>query len=92
MSRASAGQRRVTRLFDITTRDGQREISFFYEWTAVTPPAEALLRPAPRTGTEYLGRALLGEDAGEWKVTLFEARDFDESLSRLQDIASGVRR
>ena len=92
VSRASAGRRRVTRLFDITTRDGQREVSFFYEWTEVTPPAEALLRPAPRTETEYLGRVLLEQDAGEWRVTSFETRDFEESLSRLQDIASGVRR
>ena len=92
VSRASAGQRKVARLSNISTRDGRREISFFYEWTEVTPPASALLFPAPRTGTEYLGRAVLEQEQGDWKVTSFETQDFDEPLSRLQDIAAGVRR
>jgi len=92
ISRASAGKRRVTRLSSISTRDGRREISFFYEWTEVTPPASALLFPAPRTGTEYLGRAVLEQEQGDWKVISFETQDFDEPLSRLQDIAAGVLR
>ena len=92
ISRASAGQRRVARLSNVSTRDGRREISFFYEWTEVTPPASALLFPAPRTGTEYLGRAVLEQEQGDWKVTSLETQDFDEALSRLQDIAAGVRR
>ena len=92
VSRASAGQRRVTRLSSINTREGRREISFFYEWTEVTPPAAALLFPAPQTGKEYLGRAVLEQEQGDWKVTSFETQDFDEPLARLQDIAAGVRR
>jgi len=91
-SRASAGRRRVARISDIVARDGQREIFFFYEWTEITPPAAALLYPAPQTGGEYYGRAVLEQDQGEWKVTSFETRDFDEPLARLRDIAAGVRR
>jgi hypothetical protein len=92
ISRASAGQRRVARLSSISTRDGRREISFFYEWTEVTPPASALLFPAPRTGTEYLGRAILEQEQGNWRVISVETEDFDEPLARLQDIAAGVLR
>lgn len=90
-SRAPAGRRRVTRLRDIGESDGRREVFFFYQWTEVTPPA-ALLYPPPRPGAEYLGRAVLEQDAGGWRVTSFETRDFDESLARLQDIAAGVQR
>ncbi len=92
VSRTSAGQRKVTRLSSIDDRDGRREISFFYEWTEITPPAAALLFPAPRTGTEYLGRAILEQQEGDWMVSSFEARDFEEPLARLQDIAAGVQR
>jgi hypothetical protein len=92
ISRAPAGQRRVARLSSINTREGRREISFFYVWTEISPPASALLFPAPRTGTEYLGRAVLEQEQGDWKVTSFETQDFDEALARLQDIAAGVRR
>ena len=92
ISQATAGQRRVTRLSNITSGDERREITFFYEWTEVTPPASALLFPAPRTGTEYLGRAVLEQEQGSWKVTSFETQDSDEPLGRLQDIAAGVRR
>jgi hypothetical protein len=92
VSRASAGQRKVARLSNISTRDGRREISFFYVWTEVTPPASALLFPAPQTGKEYLGRAVLEQDQGDWKVASFETQDFDEPLGRLQDIAAGVLR
>ena len=92
ISHAAAGQRQVARLSSIDDRDGRREISFFYEWTEVTPPTAALLFPAPETGKEYLGRAVLEQDQGQWKVTSFEVLDFDEPLSRLQDIASGILR
>jgi hypothetical protein len=92
ISRGTAGQRRVARLSNISTQNGRREITFFYEWTEVTPPASALLFPAPRTGTEYLGRAVLEQEEGDWKVTSFETQDFEEPLARLQDIAAGVLR
>ena len=91
-SRAPAGQRKVRRLSNIVARDGRREISFFYEWTEIAPPAAALLYPPPQPGEEYLGRAVLEQDAGAWKVTSFQTRDFDGSLAHLQDIAAGVRR
>lgn len=92
ISHASAGQRRVTRLSSVDSRDGRREIIFFYEWTEITPPAAAMLFPAPETGKEYLGRAVLEQDQGQWKVASFATQDFDEPLSRLQDIAAGVLR
>ena len=92
ISHASAGQRRVTRLSSVDNSDGRREISFFYEWTEITPPAAALLFPSPETGKEFLGRAVLEQDQGQWKVASFETLDFDEPLSRLQDVAAGVLR
>jgi hypothetical protein len=92
ISRAPAGKRRVTRLGDIVDHNGQREIFFFYEWIEVTPPAAALLRPAPQAGGEYYARAVLSQEEGDWKVASFEARDFEEPLARLQDIAAGVQR
>ncbi|MGH9786094.1 MAG: hypothetical protein ACRD88_18140, partial [Terriglobia bacterium] len=91
LSRAPAGRRRVTRVSDIAASDGRREIWFFYEWTEIAPPAAALLYPPPRPGAEYLGRAVLEQAEGAWRVTSLETRDFDESLARLQDIAAGVR-
>ena len=91
-SRAPAGQRKVRRLSNIVARDGRREISFFYEWTEIAPPAAALLYPPPQPGEEYLGRAVLEQDAGGWRVTSLQTRDFDGSLAHLQDIAAGVRR
>lgn len=92
ISRAPAGQRKVRRLSNIVARDGRREISFFYEWTEIAPPAAALLYPSPQPGEEYLGRAVLVQDEGAWRVTSLQTRDFDESLARLHDIAAGVRR
>jgi hypothetical protein len=92
ISRASAGKRKVSRISDIADNGGHRVISFFYEWTEVTPAASVLLRPAPQIGAEYPGRAILNREDGDWKVESFEARDFEEPLARLQDIASGVRR
>jgi hypothetical protein len=91
LSRAPAGRRRVTRLRDIGESDGRREVFFFYQWTEVAPPA-ALLYPAPQAGQEYLGRAVLEQADGAWRVASFQTLDFDEPLARLQDIAAGVRR
>ena len=91
-SLAPAGQRRVTRLRDIGESGGRREVFFFYQWTEVAPPAAALLHPAPQPGVEYLGRAVLEQADGAWRVASFETRDFDEPLARLRDIAAGVRR
>jgi len=92
ISRASAGRRKVQRMPSIRSPRGGREIEFFYEWTEISPPAVALLYPPPRTGEEYLGRATLAREQGAWKVTSLVTRDFDETLSHLQDIASGVRK
>lgn len=92
ISRAPAGRRKLTRMRDIQSRDGQREIAFFYEWTEISPPASVLLFPPPRAGEEYLGRAILAQDQGTWKVSSLETRDFDETLAHLQDIATGVRK
>ena len=92
ISRSPAGRRKLTRMRDIHSRDGQREIEFFYEWTEISAPASALLFPPPRTGEEYLGRAILARDQGMWKVTSLETRDFDETLAHLRDIATGVRK
>ena len=92
ISRAPAGRRKLTRMPGIRSRDGQREIEFFYEWTEISAPAAALLFPPPRTGEEYLGRATLGQEQGAWKVTSLQTRDFDETLSHLRDIATGVRK
>ena len=92
ISHASAGRRKVRRMPSIRSRSGGREIEFFYEWTEISAPAAALLYPPPRAGEEYLGRATLAQERGAWKVTSIETRDFDETRSHLQDIASGVRR
>jgi len=92
LSRAPAGRRRVTRLRDIGEGDGRREVFFFYQWTEVAPSAAALLYPAPQAGQEYLGRAILEQADGAWRVTSFQTLDLDEPLARLQDIAAGVRR
>lgn len=92
LSRAAAGRRKLKRIRSRQARDGMREIDFFYEWTDVSLPASALLLPAPRQGEEYLGQAVLVEEAGTWKVQSLRTRDFEEPRARLQDIASGVRR
>lgn len=92
VSLAAAGRRRVTRVSNILSRNGRREIEFFYEWTEIAPQAAALLSPRPSTGEEYLGRAVLEQEQGAWKVLSLETRDFEESLSHLQDIAAGVRK
>ncbi len=92
VSHAAAGRREVKSIRSIQSQDGIREIDFFYEWTEISLPASALLLPAPRPGEQYLGRAVLVSEAGAWKVQSLRTRDFEEPLSRLQDIASGVLR
>ena len=95
ISRASAGQRRVTRVQSVECQDGRAKrcvVAFFYEWTEISTPAATLPRPAPSLGQEYLGRAHLMQGPQGWEVVSLETRDFDEPLARLQDIAAGVLR
>ena len=89
---APAGRRRLSRIRDIRSQNGQQVIEFFYEWTEVSPLVTALLRPAPRTAEEYLGHAVLEREQGAWKVVSLQARDFEEPMAHLKDIASGIRK
>jgi hypothetical protein len=92
VSQLPAGARRPTRIRERKQQGEARQIEFFYEWSDLSPVAEALLRPAPRKGEEYLASAVLAPDGGGWKITALETRDFDEPLSRLQDSAAGILR
>ncbi len=92
ISNSPAGSRRLTRIQSRSPQgDGQR-IEFFYEWVEISPAADALLRPAPKTGEEYLASAALARRGAGWEMTTLETRDFDEPLQRLQDAAGGIRR
>lgn len=95
VSAASAGRRRVTRISSIEHRDGsepQLLITFFCEWIELSPAAASLPFPSPRQGQEYFASASLVRGSEGWKVQSLEARDFDEAMARLREIASGVRK
>ena len=92
VSESPAGSRRLTRIQSRSPQGDSQQIVFFYEWVEISPPAEALLRPAPKKGEQYLARVVLGRQDAGWVMTALEARDFDEPLQRLQDAASGVQR
>jgi hypothetical protein len=89
VSTNGAGRRRLVRILAEYEGETRREIEFDYEWTEISPPAAALLSPAPRLGESYYGRAVVIEDQNGWSVDSFETRDFDESLDKLRSIASG---
>jgi hypothetical protein len=95
VSIAPAGRRQVRRISSIERRDGsepQLFINFFYEWTEISPAAASLPFPPPRPGQEYFASARLVRGPEGWNVQFLEARDFDEALARLQELASGVRK
>jgi hypothetical protein len=92
VSQAPAGTRRLTRIQLQSSTAAGTQLDFFYEWVELSPAAEALLKPAPRKGEEYLARAVLERTGAGWQVKSLETRDFDEPLGRLQDIANGVLR
>jgi hypothetical protein len=95
VSRAGAGRRRIRRISSIVRGDGgepQLAVDFFYEWTELSPAAANLPFPAPRQGQEYLASARLARGPEGWQVQSLEARDFDEAMGRLREIASGVRK
>ncbi len=89
VSTAGAGRRRLVRIRAQYEGENRREIEFDYEWTEISPPAAALLSPAPRLGESYYGRAVVIQDQNDWSVDSFETLDFDESLDKLRTIASG---
>ena len=92
VSEAPAGKRRLARIqLQSDTAEG-KQIVFFYEWMEISPPAVALLKPPPKLGEPYLAKAMLAREGDGRRVKSLEARDFDEPLGRLQDVAHGVRR
>lgn len=95
ISHAAAGRRRVRRISRMERRGGREPqllIDFFYEWAEIFPPAAVLPFPPPRQGQEYFASARLAPGPEGWTVQSLEARDFDEAMTRLREIASGVRR
>ncbi|MBI4460361.1 MAG: hypothetical protein HY648_09930 [Acidobacteria bacterium] len=86
----TAGRRRVTRIRSDASRDGERQLEFSYEWVELSAPAAALLYPQLRLEEDYLGRATLTEEQGNWRVQSFQTPDFDNPLAHLQEVASGV--
>ena len=90
ISQTTAGKRRVTRLRNQQSSEGELRFEFFYQWVEISPPAAALLFPPPRAGDEYLGEAILTQEQGAWRVKSFRTLDFEKTMARLQEIASGV--
>ncbi len=93
VSRLPAGQRRIKRIrINTATGDGDRHVEFIYEWTEVSPPSTALLVHPPLLKEEYPGEATLTRDGGSWKVKSLRTLDFEEPMTHLKEVASGVRK
>jgi hypothetical protein len=93
VSHTPAGKRRIKRIRTNTgTRDGDRRVEFIYEWTEVSPPATALLVHPPLLKEDYPGEAVLTHERGYWTVKSLRTLDFEEPMTHLKEIASGVRK
>lgn len=92
VSHGPAGRRRFSRLRERSAQPDAVRLVFFYRWEQISPPATTLLTPPPQLGSEYLARAVLRREGDTWRLVSLEARDFDEPLQRLRDVASGVLR